>query len=138
VRNDLIVLVLATVLSYPLGLWLRKPWLLPVLNALPACVVLVHRLPEGASGRRRAGHALVGGDLAIAGTVAFVWWPEPIGRPVIHARHKNEMFEWIRTDAAPRATSVSSSSSTPRTSGVHRGRAGDGSVRAIVLGAAPS
>jgi hypothetical protein len=67
VRNDLIVLILATVASYPLGLWLGQPWLLPVLNALPAYVVLVHRLREGGAWGRGAGHALVGGDGGLRG-----------------------------------------------------------------------
>ena len=49
-RNDLIVLILATLASYPIGLGLRQPWLLPVLNALPAYVVLVHRLRKGERG----------------------------------------------------------------------------------------
>jgi hypothetical protein len=44
VRNDLAILLVATLVSYPLGLALGQPWLLPVLNALPAYIVLVHRL----------------------------------------------------------------------------------------------
>jgi len=42
----------ATILSYPIGLALKQPWLLPVLNALPAYVVLVHRLRKGERGAR--------------------------------------------------------------------------------------
>ena len=58
-RNDLIVLILATVASYPIGLAIGHPWVLPILNALPAYVVLVHRLRKGERG----------------GTVrAMLWW----------------------------------------------------------------
>jgi hypothetical protein len=98
VRNDLIVLVLATVVSYPIGLWLRQPWLLPVLNALPAYVVLVHRLRKGERGGAVRGMLWWAATLAIVGTVIFVWWPEPIGRLVLHGpAYKSEMFNWIRT-----------------------------------------
>ena len=82
-RNDLIVLVLATLVSYPLGLALRQPWLLPVLNALPAYIVLVHRLRKGERGGAVRGMLWWAATLAIAGTVIFVvvaraarptWW----------------------------------------------------------------
>ena len=43
-RNDLAIMLLATLVSYPIGLGLCQPWLLPLLNALPAYIVLVHRL----------------------------------------------------------------------------------------------
>jgi hypothetical protein len=97
-RNDLIVLLLATLASYPLGLWLRNPWLLPVLNALPAYVVLVHRLRKGERGGAVRAMIWWGAALALVGTVAFVWWPEPIGRVVLNGpAYKAEMFSWIRT-----------------------------------------
>jgi hypothetical protein len=98
VRNDLIVLLLATLASYPLGLWLRHPWVLPALNALPAFVVLVHRLRKGERGGAVRAMLWWAVALGLAGTVAFVWWPEPIGRVVLNGSHfKNEMFGWIRT-----------------------------------------
>jgi len=97
-RNDLIVLILATIASYPVGLGLRQPWLLPVLNALPAYLVLVHRLRKGERGgavRAMLWWAAAGGVVA---TVAFVWWPEPFGRLVVNGpAYKNEMFHWIQT-----------------------------------------
>jgi hypothetical protein len=98
VRNDLIVLLVGALVSYPLGLWSRQPWLLPVLNALPAYGVLVHRLRKGERGG--AVRAMLWWALAAAliGTVAFVWWPEPIGTVVLNGpHHKAEMFSWIRT-----------------------------------------
>jgi hypothetical protein len=96
VRNDLIVLLLGALVSYPLGLWLRQPWLLPALNALPAYVVLVHRLRKGERG----------------GAVrAMLWWAaaaarghrrlrvvaQPIGSRLNGPEYKSEMFNWIRT-----------------------------------------
>jgi hypothetical protein len=97
-RRDLLLLLAATVLSYPLGLWLRQPWLLPVLNALPAYVVLVHRLRRGERGGAVRAMLWWAVALALTGTIAFVWWPQPIGSVVMHGpAYKDEMFHWIRT-----------------------------------------
>jgi hypothetical protein len=98
VRNDLVVLLVGALVSYPLGLWLRQPWLLPAFNALPAYVVLVHRLRKGERGGAVRAMIWWAAALAIVGTIAFVWWPEPIGRTVVNGPHyKSEMFSWIRT-----------------------------------------
>lgn len=98
VRNDLVVLILATIASYPLGLWLRNPWLLPVLNALPAYAVLVNRLRRGERGGAVRAMLWWAVTLAIVGTVAFVWWPQSVAEVVWHGNeYKNEMFRWIRT-----------------------------------------
>lgn len=97
-RNDLVVLLLATLASYPLGLWLRQPWLLPALNALPAYVVLVHRLRKGERGGAVRAMLWWAAAVAIAGTIALVWWPEPVGSVVLNGpEYKSEMFRWIRT-----------------------------------------
>jgi hypothetical protein len=98
VRNDLIVLILTTVLSYPVGLYIREPWLLPVLNALPAYIVLVHRLLKGERGGAVRAMLWWAATLAIVGTVVFVWWPQPLGKVVWHGvEYKREMFRWIET-----------------------------------------
>jgi hypothetical protein len=107
VRNDLAILLLATLVSYPIGLGLRQPWLLPVLNALPAYIVLVHRLRKGERGGAVRTMLWWAASLALVGTLAFVWWPEPLGPLVIHGpEYKEEMFRWIRTglgrEASPR------------------------------------
>jgi hypothetical protein len=97
-RNDLVVLILATVASYPLGLSLGQPWLLPVLNALPAYVVLVHRLRKGERGGAVRAMLWWAATVALVGTVALVWWPEPTGALVLNGpAYKTEMFHWIRT-----------------------------------------
>jgi hypothetical protein len=97
-RTDLVLMFLGTLLSYPLGLWLRVPWLLPVLNALPAYLVLVHRLRRGERGgavRAMLWWALL---VALAGTAFFTWWPRPLDALVIHGEaYRAEMFHWIRT-----------------------------------------
>ncbi len=68
-RNDLIVLILATVATYPIGLAIGRPWVLPVLNALPAYVVLVHRLRKGERGGAVRAMLWWAATLAIVGTV---------------------------------------------------------------------
>jgi hypothetical protein len=102
VRNDLVVMVLATILSYPiglwLGLWLRQPWLLPLLNALPGYVVLVHRLRKGERGGAVRAMLWWAVTLALTGTILFVWWPASLGPVVVHGpEYQAEMFHWIRT-----------------------------------------
>jgi hypothetical protein len=97
-RNDLIVLILATIASYPIGLATSHPWVLPVLNALPAYVVLVHRLRKGERGGTVRAMIWWAATVAVVGTVAFVWWPGPLDRVVLNgAAYKSEMFSWIRT-----------------------------------------
>ncbi|HUL77935.1 MAG TPA: hypothetical protein VL691_11780 [Vicinamibacteria bacterium] len=97
-RNDLIVLLLATVVSYPLGLAFGQRWLLPILNALPAYLVLVHRLRKGERGGAVRAMIWWAAAVAVAGTIAFVWWPEPLGRLVVNGdAYRAEMFRWIRT-----------------------------------------
>jgi hypothetical protein len=97
-RNDLLVLVLAAAMSYPLGLWIGQPWLLPILNALPAYLVLVHRLRQGERGGAVRAMLLWAATLAIVGTVTLVSWRGPTAPVVFHGpEYKQEMFHWIRT-----------------------------------------
>jgi hypothetical protein len=61
-------------------------------------VVLVHRLRKGERGGAVRAMLWWAATVAVAGTVAFVWWPEPLGRLVVSGpAYKNEMFHWIRT-----------------------------------------
>jgi hypothetical protein len=100
VRNDLALLLAATIVSYPLGLALRQPWLLPVLNALPAYVVLLHRLRKGERGGAVRAMLWWAAALAICGTLAFLWWPTPTAPAVLNGpEYAAEMFHWIRTGA---------------------------------------
>ncbi len=97
-RNDLVVMVLATILSFPLGLWLRQPWLLPLLNALPGYLVLVHRLRKGERGGAVRTMLWWAVTMALTGTILFVWWPAPLAPVVLHGpEYRAEMFHWIRT-----------------------------------------
>ncbi len=97
-RNDLMVMVLATILSFPIGLWLRQPWLLPVLNALPGYVVLVHRLRKGERGGAVRAMLWWAVTVVLTGTVLFVWWPAPLAPVVAHGpEFQAEMFRWIRS-----------------------------------------
>jgi hypothetical protein len=98
VRTDLAFLLIATFVSYPLGLWLRQPWLLPVLNAAPAYAVLVYRLRRGERGGAVRAMLWWAATLALTATILFIWWPQPVTSVVWHgAAYKDEMFHWIRT-----------------------------------------
>lgn len=97
-RYGLVSLVLASALSYPLGLLLGQPWLLPLLNAAPAYVLMAVCLRRGA--RRQAVGAMLAwaAALAVCGTLSFALWPGDPGALVIHGpAYRDEMFRWIRT-----------------------------------------
>lgn len=97
-RNDLIVLILATIASYPLGLTLRQPWLLPLLNTLPAYAVLVHRLNKGERGGAVRAMLWWALTLGLTATILFVWWPWPLDGVVLNGpAYVREMLSWIRT-----------------------------------------
>jgi len=98
VRKEWAVLVVATLVSYPLGLLLGSRWLLPVLNTVPAWWVMVRRLRRG--DRRAAVRAVLAwaAVLAIAGTTTFALWPAPVDDLVLNGpAYRDEMFHWIRT-----------------------------------------
>lgn len=93
-------LVLATVASYPLGLALGEPWLLPFLNAAPAYATMVLRLRRGDRSGAVAAMLVWAATLAVCGTAAFALWPSDPGRVVLHGpEYRDEMFRWIRTGA---------------------------------------
>lgn len=97
---EITLLVLATALSYPLGMALGSAWLLPLLNAAPAYLVMVRRLRRG--DRRGAVIAMLlwAATMALVGTVTFAWWPSATDGMVLGgSRYRDEMFSWIRTGA---------------------------------------
>ena len=92
------LLVLATLVSYPLGLAVGHPWLLPALNTLPAYLAMVALLRRGE--RRHAVVAMLvwAVALAIGGTVSFALWPRPVDAVVLNGpAYREEMFAWILT-----------------------------------------
>ncbi len=91
-------LAAATVLSYPLGLGLGSPWLLPFLNTAPAYVVMARRLRRGRRGQAVAAVLVWAALLAIVGTLTFALWPIPVDDRVLGGpAYRDEMFRWIRT-----------------------------------------
>jgi hypothetical protein len=92
------LVVLATVLSYPVGLATGIPWLLPVLNAAPAYAAMVVLLGRG--DQRQAVITMLAWAvaLAVAGTVTFALWPRPPDALILNGpAYRDEMFDWIRT-----------------------------------------
>jgi len=95
-----LAVVLAAVVSYPLGLALGVPWLLPVLNAAPAYAAMVTLLRRGELRRAVVVMLVWAAALAVVGTVTFAGWPEPPGPLILHGPdYRDEMFAWIRTGA---------------------------------------
>jgi len=92
------LIVVWSLISYPLGLALGQAWLLPLLNTAPAYVLMVILLRHGK--RREAVIAMVvwAASLAVFGTASFALWGEDPGRLVLHGpEYREEMFQWIRT-----------------------------------------
>ena len=97
-RNDVIVLIVATAASFPLGLALGHPWLLPALNALPAYLVIVHRLRKGERGGAVRTAIWWAATLAVAGTVSLALWPRETETLILNGpQYRTEMLGWIRT-----------------------------------------
>jgi len=97
-RVRLAVLVGATLVSYPLGLLVGIPFLLPALNTLPAYLTMVALLQRGE--RRAAVVAMLvwAAALAVGGTATFALWPRPVDALVLNGpMYRDEMFAWILT-----------------------------------------
>jgi hypothetical protein len=90
--------VLATTLSYPLGLLLGGGILLPVLNTAAAYAAMVVLLRRGE--RRQAVFLMLAwaATLAACATVTFAVWGTDPGPLVINGpQYRDEIFHWIRT-----------------------------------------
>jgi hypothetical protein len=97
-RVRLAVLVGATLVSYPLGVLIGVPFLLPALNTLPAYLTMAALLQKGER-RQAVGAMLVwAAALAVFGTLTFALWPRPLDGLVLNGpRYRDEMFTWILT-----------------------------------------
>ncbi len=97
-RAEVWGLVLTALLSYPLGLAVGSPWLLPILNTAPAYVVLVRRLGRGDRDGAVRAMLLWAAALAVGSTVTFAAWPSPVDGLVLNGpSYRDEMLRWIRT-----------------------------------------
>ena len=93
-----LVLLIATPLLTLLGYFLRLPWLLPVLQILPAYPLMVRDLKQErlavAVGRMLLWAALIGTTVE----VLAVYAPGPGEASIIHGKeYRDEMLAWIRT-----------------------------------------
>jgi hypothetical protein len=90
--------LLATIVSYPLGLLLGGGILLPVLNTAAAYAAMVVLLRRGE--RRKAVGLMLAwaAILAVSATVIFAVWPSAPDPLVCNGpQYREEMFHWIRT-----------------------------------------
>jgi hypothetical protein len=90
--------VLATTVSYPLGLIFGGGVLLPVVNTAAAYVAMAVLLRRGAR-RQAVGLMLIwAAALAVSATVTFAAWPADPGPLVLNGpQYRDEMLHWIRT-----------------------------------------
>ncbi len=88
----------STAVSYPLGLALGQPWLLPLLNTLPAYALMVALLRRGERAWAVSSTLVWAAALAVCGTLCFALWPtDPAPLVLNGAAYRDEMFLWIRT-----------------------------------------
>lgn len=93
-------LVAWTLLSYPLGLLVGLPWLLPLLNTVPAYVLMLARLRAGRRSDAVVAMLVWAAALGLGGTLTFALWPHDPGALVLNGpAYQAEMFAWIRTGA---------------------------------------
>jgi len=91
-------LVALTAVSYPLGLALGQPWLLPLLNTLPAYALMAVLLRRGQRRQAVATTLVWAAALVICGTLCFALWPsDPTALVLNGVAYRDEMFQWIRT-----------------------------------------
>jgi len=92
--------LLATALSYPLGLGLGNAWLLPILNTAPGYLLMAARLRAGDRPGAVRAVLLWAATLAVCGTLSFAVWPSDPARLILNgAAYKAEMFGWICSGA---------------------------------------
>jgi len=93
-----LAVVLATVVSYPLGLVLGGGILLPVLNTAAAYAAMAGLLRRGLRGQAVALMLAWAATLAVTATTTFAAWPEDPGARVVNGpAYRDEMLHWIRT-----------------------------------------
>jgi hypothetical protein len=97
-RVRLAILLGATIASYPLGLLIGVPFVLPALNTLPAYLTMVALLQKGERRAAVVATLVWAVALAVGGTVTFALWPRPVDALVLNGpMYRDEMFAWILT-----------------------------------------
>jgi hypothetical protein len=98
VARPLVLVIVATVASYPIAILSGSAWLLPSLNTLPAYLMMVARLRQGDRRGALVGMLVWALTLAVFGTLFFALWPTSLEGVVLNgAAYRDEMFVWIRT-----------------------------------------
>ena len=90
------LLVLLTPVLLVAGIHLSPAWLLPVLVAVPAWVVMARRLMDGLRGEAIALVSLWAFLLAASGIAATVLWPDKAAAVILNGTaYRDEMFGWL-------------------------------------------
>jgi hypothetical protein len=98
--TEAVLLVGGTALSYPIASAIGQPWLVPILNTLPAYPTLARWIARGAPGRAVGLMLLWAATLGVCATF-FSWLePERSARLFLNAdAYRREMFHWVLTGA---------------------------------------
>ncbi len=97
-----VILLLSTIASYAVGLWIGSPWLLPLLNCAPAYALMVKLLRRGERTRAILMMVIWALLLGAAATIFFSLWPTDPAHVVLRgAAYRDEMSQWIRTGEGP-------------------------------------
>ncbi len=97
-----------TAAGWLIGLGVGTRWLLPLLNAAPACWFMVAALRRGERGRAISLMMWWGFWLGLSGVGASLMWPARAETVVLNgAAYRDEMFSWLATgegrEASPAA-----------------------------------
>jgi hypothetical protein len=94
----LAVLAAGTALSYLLGWWAGRPWLVPFLNVVPAWPFMYAALRRGRLDQAIARMSSWAVVLGVCATALAYWRPEATAALFLNAQpYQREMFEWIAT-----------------------------------------
>lgn len=97
-RTALVVLVVATPLTYAIGFALGVPVLVPFLNAAPAIPIMYLSLRAGQTREAIARMLLWAAVMGACAMIVSWRWTEESGRLFLNGEaYRREMFEWIRT-----------------------------------------
>ena len=92
------LIVFGTAAWYALGYWLGLPWLVPVLNTVPALIALRASLQRGEMATAVTRMLLWAATLGVCATLLSYSTPEQTGRLFLNGdRYRTEMFNWVLT-----------------------------------------
>lgn len=103
----MILVILVTIASYALAWLISIPWLMPILNAAGAWMVMAIELRRGRTARAITIMLIWAVTMAVisTGMAASGWSRSEDGRNLfLRSSYRNEMITWVRTGVGPEST----------------------------------